>query len=76
MLLAHPVVLTRLIERCETLRILRAENGGSPEVRRRMDGIAYTLCVSTGPRDIDTALIAARRRLPGARPYEVSLVTL
>ncbi|MFF2364577.1 DUF5133 domain-containing protein [Streptomyces sp. NPDC058122] len=76
MLMAHPAVLTRLIEQYETLRILRAEEGSSPEVRRRMDDVAYTLCVSTGTRDIDTALIAARHQLPGARPHDDSLVPL
>ncbi|MET8772579.1 DUF5133 domain-containing protein, partial [Streptomyces sp. NPDC004658] len=27
----------------------------------------YTLCVATGTRDVDMALIAARHRLSGAR---------
>ncbi|MEU2923616.1 DUF5133 domain-containing protein [Streptomyces sp. NPDC007251] len=75
MLMAHPAVLTNLIEQYETLRILHAENG-SPEVRQRMDDVAYTLCVSTGTRDIDAALIAARHRLPGARPQDDSLLTV
>ncbi|MET8942754.1 DUF5133 domain-containing protein [Streptomyces sp. NPDC004542] len=74
MLMAHPAVLTNLIEQYETLRILQAEDGG-PEVRRRMDDVAYTLCVATGTRDIDAALIAARHRLPGARPQDDSLLT-
>ncbi|MEU3860061.1 DUF5133 domain-containing protein [Streptomyces sp. NPDC028722] len=74
MLMAHPAVLTNLIEQYETLRILHAEEG-SPEVRRRMDDVAYTLCVSTGTRDIDTALVAARHRLPGARTEDDSLLT-
>ncbi|MGQ5635801.1 MULTISPECIES: DUF5133 domain-containing protein [unclassified Streptomyces] len=59
----------------ETLRILHAEDG-SPEVRQRMDDVAYTLCVSAGTRDIDAALIAARHRLPGARPQDDSLLTV
>ncbi|MFG3203830.1 DUF5133 domain-containing protein [Streptomyces sp. NPDC048192] len=75
MLMAHPAVLTNLIEQYETLRILHAEDG-SPEVRQRMDDVAYTLCVSTGTRDIDAALIAARHRLPGARPQDDSLLTV
>ncbi|MGW1966547.1 DUF5133 domain-containing protein [Streptomyces sp. NPDC001935] len=75
MLMAHPAVLARLVEQYETLRILQAEKG-SPDVRRRMDDVAYTLCVSTGTRDIDAALIAARHQLPGARPQDDSLVTL
>ncbi|MFE7516943.1 DUF5133 domain-containing protein [Streptomyces sp. NPDC057540] len=74
MLMAHPVVLRNLIEQYETLKVLQAENGGA-EVRRRMDDLAYTLCVSTGTRDVDTALIAARHRLPGARPEDDSALT-
>ncbi|MFI9150232.1 DUF5133 domain-containing protein [Streptomyces sp. NPDC053367] len=74
MLMAHPAVLKNLIEQYETLRILHAEDG-SPGVRQRMDDVAYTLCVATGTRDIDAALIAARHRLPGARPEDDSLLT-
>ncbi|MFE7582759.1 DUF5133 domain-containing protein [Streptomyces gardneri] len=74
MLMADPAVLRDLIERYETLKALRAENGGE-EVRRRMDDLAYTLCVSTGTRDVDAALIAARHRLPGARPEDDSVLS-
>ncbi|MFG2637959.1 DUF5133 domain-containing protein [Streptomyces sp. NPDC048362] len=74
MLMAHPAVLTNLIEQYETLRILHAEEG-SLEVRQRMDDVAYTLCVSTGMRDVDAALVAARHQLPGARPQDDSLLT-
>ncbi|QGZ47556.1 MULTISPECIES: DUF5133 domain-containing protein [Streptomyces] len=74
MLMAHPAVLSNLMEQYQTLRMLHAENG-SEEVRRRMDDIAYTLCVSTGTRDVDAALIAARHRLPGARPEDDSILT-
>ncbi|MFD5575108.1 DUF5133 domain-containing protein [Streptomyces cadmiisoli] len=74
MLMAHPAVLKRLIEQYETLQVPHAENGSS-EVRRRMDDVAYTLCVATGTRDIDTALIAARYQLPGARPEDDSALT-
>ncbi|MFD3658971.1 DUF5133 domain-containing protein [Streptomyces sp. NPDC058620] len=74
MLMAHPAVLQNLLEQYDTLRLLHAENG-SPEVQQRMDDLAYTLCVSTGTRDIDTALIAARHQLPGARPEDDSLLT-
>lgn len=73
MLMAHPAVLENLVEQYDTLRILHAENG-SAEVRQRMDDIAYTLCVSTGTRDTDAALIAARHQLPGARPEDDSLL--
>ncbi|MFE7754541.1 DUF5133 domain-containing protein [Streptomyces sp. NPDC057429] len=74
MLMAHPAVLQNLVEQFDTLRILRAEDGDA-EVRQRMDDIAYTLCVATGTRDIDAALVAARHRLPGARPQDDSLLT-
>ncbi|MDN3293209.1 DUF5133 domain-containing protein [Streptomyces ficellus] len=74
MLMAHPVVLSNLIEQYETLRVLHAEEG-SPEVQQRMDDIAYTLCVSTGTSDVDAALVAARHRLPGARPEDDSLLS-
>ncbi|GAA2769676.1 hypothetical protein GCM10019017_07540 [Streptomyces showdoensis] len=73
-LMAHPAVLRELIEQYETLMMLKAENGGE-EVRRRMDDLAYTLCVSTGTRDVDAALIAARHRLPGARPEDDSVLS-
>lgn len=74
MLMAHPVILGNLVEQYETLKVLHAENG-SAESRQRMDDIAYTLCLSTGTGDIDAALIAARHRLPGARPEDDSLLT-
>ncbi len=73
--MAHPAVLRNLIEEYETLKVLQAGNGGE-EVRRRMDDLAYTLCVSTGTRDVDAALIAARHRLPGARPEDDSLLSV
>lgn len=72
--MAHPAVLRNLVEQYETLRALHAENG-STEMRQRMDDVAYTLCVSTGTRNVDAALVAARRRLPLARTQEDSLLT-
>lgn len=74
MLVAHPVVLRNLVKNYETLVLLHAEAGGE-EVRQRMDDVAYTLCISTGTRDIDAALIAARYQLPGAGPHDDSLVS-
>ncbi|WP_326687481.1 MULTISPECIES: DUF5133 domain-containing protein [unclassified Streptomyces] len=73
MLMAHPAVLLDLVAEYETLDALHAEDG-SPEARQRLDDIAYTLCVSTGTRDIDAALVAARHRLPGARAKDDSVV--
>ncbi|MEU9860201.1 DUF5133 domain-containing protein [Streptomyces sp. NPDC047971] len=74
MLMAHPAVLSKLIEQYETLKALGAEHGGI-EGRRRMDDLAYTLCVCTGTRDVDAALIAARHQLPGARTEDDSVLT-
>ncbi|MGW7423012.1 DUF5133 domain-containing protein [Streptomyces sp. NPDC054813] len=74
MLMAHPAVLKDLVVQYETLRVLQAENG-SPAAQRRMDDIAYTLCVSTGTRDVDIALVAARHQLPGARPQDDSVLS-
>ncbi|WP_328862990.1 DUF5133 domain-containing protein [Streptomyces sp. NBC_00306] len=73
MLLAHPAVLKDLVEQYEKLCALHVEKG-SPGVRQRMEDAAYTLCVSTGTRDVDAALIAARHRLPGDPPEDDSLV--
>ncbi|MEU6705005.1 DUF5133 domain-containing protein [Streptomyces wuyuanensis] len=74
MLMAHPAVLDNLVEQYETLRLLHAEDG-SEAVRRRMEDVAYTLCVSTGTSDVDAALIAARFHLPGARPEDDSVLS-
>lgn len=63
MLMPHPAVLRRLVERYETLR---RNPTSTPEVLRQREDAAYTLCVSTGTRDIDSALATARRYL--ARP--------
>ncbi|WP_030326065.1 DUF5133 domain-containing protein [Streptomyces sp. NRRL B-3229] len=65
MLMAHPVLLTDLLERYEALRVLHAEDG-SVEARQRLEDVSYTLCIATGTRDIDSALTAARRQLAGA----------
>ncbi|MEV7081975.1 DUF5133 domain-containing protein [Streptomyces sp. NPDC093516] len=74
MLMAHPAVLRTLIDQYETLRLLHAEDS-SEKVRRRMDDVTYTLCVTTGTRDIDSALVAARHQLAGARADDDSLLT-
>ncbi|SDJ55043.1 DUF5133 domain-containing protein [Streptomyces indicus] len=74
MLLAHPAVLQDLVEQYESLTALQAHEG-SAEAARRLDDVQYTLCVATGTRDIDMALIAARYRLSGARTEDDSLLT-
>ncbi|CAM5411738.1 MULTISPECIES: DUF5133 domain-containing protein [Streptomyces] len=73
MLMAHPAVLEDLIAQYEALTMLGAEES-TPEARQRLADISYTLCVATGTRDVDMALIAARHRLSGARPEDDSLL--
>ncbi|MET9173653.1 DUF5133 domain-containing protein [Streptomyces misionensis] len=73
MLMAHPAVLKDLIAQYEALALLGAEES-TPGARQRLADISYTLCVATGTRDVDMALIAARHRLSGARPEDDSLL--
>ncbi|MFG2749488.1 DUF5133 domain-containing protein [Streptomyces xanthophaeus] len=60
--MTHPAVLTRLVEEYEREAELRTAGPHGPG-RQRMEDVVYTLCVSTGTRDIDAALAAARERL-------------
>ncbi|BBA95877.1 hypothetical protein RVR_916 [Actinacidiphila reveromycinica] len=72
MLMAHPTVLRNLVERYEALRAAvdrgnvdgseRAE-GVDPLTRQQLQDTMYTLCVSTGTREIGAALAAAHRHL-------------
>ncbi|GAA2493852.1 DUF5133 domain-containing protein [Streptomyces gobitricini] len=63
MLLAHPAVLRELVARYESLCTASQELALAPELKRRLDDVAYTLCVTTGTRQLDQALAAARARL-------------
>ncbi|MFF8864990.1 MULTISPECIES: DUF5133 domain-containing protein [unclassified Streptomyces] len=73
MLMAHPAVLEDLIAQYEALSLLGAEES-TPQARQRLADISYSLCVATGTKDVDMAVIAARHRLSGARPEDDSLV--
>ncbi|MFI9549043.1 DUF5133 domain-containing protein [Streptomyces sp. NPDC052016] len=62
MLMPHPAVLRKLVDEYEA-----ATAGGSAEAKNaRAQDLAYTLCVSTGTRDVTLALEAARRWLAAA----------
>ncbi|WP_328917240.1 MULTISPECIES: DUF5133 domain-containing protein [unclassified Streptomyces] len=72
MLMAHPTVLRNLVERYEALRALTGhrntggkedKEGADPHVRQQLQDTVYTLCVSTGTREIGAALTAARRHI-------------
>ncbi|MFF4443888.1 DUF5133 domain-containing protein [Streptomyces sp. NPDC001502] len=62
MMMTHPTVLARLVEEYEMESELQAAGRHEP-VRQQMEDVVYTLCVSTGTRDIDAALAVARERL-------------
>ncbi|MEU0228006.1 DUF5133 domain-containing protein [Streptomyces sp. NPDC006284] len=71
MLTPHPAVLRRLVEAYEASAACEpADDAGGPGPRTR--DLAYTLCVSTGTRDVRHALEAARRQL-GAAPVLASV---
>ncbi|MCS0638425.1 DUF5133 domain-containing protein [Streptomyces sp. LP05-1] len=66
MLLAHPAVLRELVTRYESLCSAGGPDRGpavAPDLKRRLDDVAYTLCVATGTRQVEQALAAARARL-------------
>lgn len=69
MLHPHPSTLHRLVREYEELRARHAETG-TAEARQRMNDAAYTLCVTTGTRDVDTALMIAERLTGAALPPE------
>ncbi|MFH8441717.1 DUF5133 domain-containing protein [Streptomyces sp. NPDC018026] len=65
MLMPHPAVLRGLLEEYEAAAANEsADATGEPGPRTR--DLAYTLCVSTGTRDVRQALETARRHLAEA----------
>ncbi|MEU9190433.1 DUF5133 domain-containing protein [Streptomyces sp. NPDC048484] len=62
----HPATLRELVEEYEML-IARQAASGSAKPDQRTQDLAYTLCVSTGTRDVRQALERARRQLAVAR---------
>ncbi|MFF1276831.1 DUF5133 domain-containing protein [Streptomyces marokkonensis] len=64
MLKPHPTVLRRLVEEYEALVATGTATTDGPAVPDpRVGDLAYTLCVSTGTRDVRTALSTAHRWL-------------
>ncbi|MFF5159483.1 DUF5133 domain-containing protein [Streptomyces sp. NPDC000348] len=63
MLKPHPTVLRRLVEEYEALT---AAGSGPAGQDPRSGDLAYTLCVSTGTRDVRHALATARDWLAAA----------
>ncbi|MFJ4367604.1 DUF5133 domain-containing protein [Streptomyces chartreusis] len=68
MLIPHPAILRRLVEEYEALM---AHKGDVPDAGRRRElrvqDLAYTLCVSTGTREVEQALARARDMLAAVR---------
>ncbi|MCM2422762.1 DUF5133 domain-containing protein [Streptomyces sp. RKAG293] len=61
MLMPHPATLQQLIDRYDELRAREATGAATTEERRRLEDTVYTLCVSTGTRNITDGLHIARR---------------
>ena len=61
MLMPHPAVLRKLVDEYEGLR-----ESGAGEHHPQARDLAYTLCVSTGTRDVRHALETARQWLDAA----------
>ncbi|MET7454660.1 DUF5133 domain-containing protein [Streptomyces sp. NPDC005574] len=64
-LIPHPGFLRRLVDEYETLRAQEAARGARAPSTRAKD-LAYTLCVSTGTREVTQALEAARDLIEAA----------
>jgi hypothetical protein len=75
MLMAHPTVLRTLVERYEALRARieelnpadqdghEGDAGVAASLAQQLQDTVYTLCVSTGTREIGPALAAAREHM-------------
>ncbi|MGW3938064.1 DUF5133 domain-containing protein [Streptomyces phaeochromogenes] len=67
MLMPHPTTLRRLVDEYEALIVPEGESGAVVKPDQRAQDLAYTLCVSTGTRDVRRALERARRHLAAVR---------
>ncbi|GAP47703.1 DUF5133 domain-containing protein [Streptomyces azureus] len=73
MLMPHPAVLRRLVNEYEVLSAaVAASEQADPSTR--LHDLAYTLCVSTGTRDVERALEVAHQWLATA-PAPVREIT-
>ncbi|MFD9725996.1 DUF5133 domain-containing protein [Streptomyces sp. NPDC059072] len=74
MLMAHPAVLTGLVDRYWALAVLDAAADDPSPVREELEDAGRALCVATGTADVHAALFSARHRLPGARVLDDSVL--
>lgn len=63
MLWVRSDLLQELVERYEALRAQAADVQAEPAAQDLLRDTAYTLCVATGSRDVETALTRARARI-------------
>ncbi|MEU0119273.1 DUF5133 domain-containing protein [Streptomyces bobili] len=68
MLMPHPAVLRTLVDEYEVTTA-----SGSPEDETRAQDLAYTLCVSTGTREVTRALEVARGWLAAATDDDATI---
>ncbi|OIJ66517.1 DUF5133 domain-containing protein [Streptomyces mangrovisoli] len=59
MLMPHPAFLRRLLDEYDALR----PEDGADAAQARLRDLEYTLCVSTGTRDVTVAVATARDRV-------------
>lgn len=67
MLKACPAVLQQLLDQYEAL-VVQSQQGDGPQLRSQLADLTYTLCVTTGTKDVETALEAAHTRLAEQSP--------
>ncbi|KQX63879.1 MULTISPECIES: DUF5133 domain-containing protein [unclassified Streptomyces] len=72
MLMPHPAVLRRLVEEYEALTRSGATEE-QPQAQAQARDLAYTLCVSTGTRDVRHALETARQWLDAASAADAAV---
>ncbi|PSM42707.1 DUF5133 domain-containing protein [Streptomyces dioscori] len=65
MLMPHPATLRKLVGEYEAL-VAHQAGSGAVKAGQRVQDLAYTLCVSTGTRDVDLALKKARSHIAAA----------
>ncbi|MFH8468626.1 DUF5133 domain-containing protein [Streptomyces sp. NPDC017991] len=66
MLMPHPATLRKLVGEYEAL-VAQQAGSGAVKAGQRAQDLAYTLCVSTGTRDVNLALKKARGHIAAAQ---------
>ncbi|MFE6823133.1 DUF5133 domain-containing protein [Streptomyces sp. NPDC057690] len=72
MLMPHPAVLRRLVDEYEALT-RSGSTEAHPQAQAQARDLAYTLCVSTGTRDVRHALETARQWLEAASAPDAAI---